>query len=267
MSGEKTAGLMPLLNRRAPFVNVRTPEYFITEAAREKYERALARFEGRRMYSFALPSDFGAALFELRFRGLQATRAERVELPFYSPTNRVPVYFFEVTRLDAATRAREPTRTRAAGELPPDAYRAEISLADAPATLEPGELLTLFFRARNAGNAPWPSLGDERGGRRFLLRARWLDARGEPTSAARCRQRAHPVRPRARRVGAPPAHAPRAPRARRLPARSRHGSRRRRVIRRPRLAAPAPRRPRRVRRAGPALRGRPLLQAAAAWLY
>ena len=184
VSGEKTAGLMPLLNRRAPFVNVRTPEYFITEAAREKYERALARFEGRRMYSFALPSDFGAALFELRFRGLQATRAERVELPFYSPTNRVPVYFFEVARLDAATRAREPTRTRTAGELPPDAYRAEVSLADAPATLKPGEPLTLFFRARNAGDAPWPSLGDERGGRRFLLRARWLDARGGPTGAA-----------------------------------------------------------------------------------
>lgn len=178
VSGEKTAGLMPLLNRRAPFVNVRTPEYFITEAAREKYERALQRFDGRRMYSFALPGDFGAALFELRFRGLAPGRVERAEIPFYSTTTRVPVYFFEVTRADAATRAREPTRTRADGELPHDAYRAEISLPDAPATVKPGETLTHFFRVRNAGDALWPSLGGDRDDKRLMLRARWLDPRG-----------------------------------------------------------------------------------------
>lgn len=188
VSGETTAGLMSLLNRRAPFINVRTYEYFVTHEGREKYARALEGFDGRRMFSLSMPSDFGDALSNLRARGLEAGQVREVELPFYSPSFRVYVYMFEVKRtgLDVAATVRERTCPR--GPLPEDGYRAEISPPDPlPKYVKPGERLVLFVRVRNTGGSVWPSLGRERGEYGLALRARWLDAEGTPTFDAAVR--------------------------------------------------------------------------------
>ncbi|HVS21871.1 MAG TPA: hypothetical protein VHD88_08490 [Pyrinomonadaceae bacterium] len=108
VSGAKTAGLMPMLNDRAPFVGVRSLGLFLAAPTREEFARALNRFEGKRMYSLALPQDFEATLSTLRSVGLQAGPITNVEIPLFAPSNVVEFYFFEVTR---ASPDREPPKT------------------------------------------------------------------------------------------------------------------------------------------------------------
>jgi hypothetical protein len=98
VSGSKTAGLMPFLNDRAPFVGVRSAGLFLTSASRDALARTLDRYEGRRMYSLALESDFPEALSALRNVGLEASSVETVTVPFFAPSHLVRLNFFEVTR-------------------------------------------------------------------------------------------------------------------------------------------------------------------------
>ena len=98
VSGSKTAGLLPFLNDRAPVVGVRSAGIFVMEASRREFARTLDRFEGRAMYSIALPEDYEGAVAALRNAGLKAGRSETVVFPFFAPSHPVRVYLFEVTR-------------------------------------------------------------------------------------------------------------------------------------------------------------------------
>jgi hypothetical protein len=98
VSGSKTAGLMPFLNERAPVVGVRSAGLFVMEASRREFERTLERFEGRAMYSLALPEDYDGARAALHDAGLKEGRVETVVVPFFAPSHFVRLYIFEVTR-------------------------------------------------------------------------------------------------------------------------------------------------------------------------
>lgn len=102
VSGSKTAGLMPFLNDRAPVVGVRSAGIFVMDASRREFDRALERFDGRAMYSLALPEDYDGALSALRSAGLKAGPPETITLPFFAPSHLLRVYLFEVTREDGA---------------------------------------------------------------------------------------------------------------------------------------------------------------------
>jgi hypothetical protein len=102
VSGSKTAGLIPFLNDRAPVVGVRSAGIFVMEASRREFARTLERFEGRAMYSIALPEDYEGAVAALHNAGLKPGPSETVVFPFFAPSHLIRVYFFEVTREDDA---------------------------------------------------------------------------------------------------------------------------------------------------------------------
>ena len=79
------------------------------EASRREFARTLDRFEGRAMYSLALPEDYDEALLALHNAGLREGRVETVVIPFFAPSHLVRLYIFEVTRGRATgeTAARE----------------------------------------------------------------------------------------------------------------------------------------------------------------
>ena len=104
VSGSKTAGLIPFLNDRAPVIGVRSGGIFLMDASRREFERALERFEGRAMYSIAIPEDYEGTVAALRNAGLKPGRFETVTFPFFAPSHPVVVYFFRVAReTDAGT--------------------------------------------------------------------------------------------------------------------------------------------------------------------
>jgi hypothetical protein len=104
VSGSKTAGLIPFLNDRAPVVGVRSGGIFLMDASRREFERALERFEGRAMYSIAIPEDYEGTVAALHNAGLKPGRFETVTFPFFAPSHPVVVYFFAVAReTDAGT--------------------------------------------------------------------------------------------------------------------------------------------------------------------
>ena len=104
VSGSKTAGLIPFLNDRAPVVGVRSGGIFLMDASRREFERALERFEGRAMYSIAIPEDYEGTVAALHNAGLKPGRFETVTFPFFAPSHPVVIYFFRVVReTDAGT--------------------------------------------------------------------------------------------------------------------------------------------------------------------
>jgi hypothetical protein len=111
VSGSKTAGLLPFLNDRAPVVGVRSAGIFLMDASRREFARALERFEGRAMYSIAIPEDYDGAVAALRNAGLRPGRSETVTFPFFAPSHPVTVYLFEVER---ETDADAPPKTQGA---------------------------------------------------------------------------------------------------------------------------------------------------------
>lgn len=111
VSGSKTAGLIPFLNDRAPVVGVRSAGIFLMDASRREFARALERFDGRAMYSIAIPEDYEGAVSALRNAGLRPGRSETVTFPFFAPSHPVTVYLFEVER---ETDADAPAKTQGA---------------------------------------------------------------------------------------------------------------------------------------------------------
>lgn len=176
VSGAKTAGLMYLLNDKPPFVGVRSAGLFLAPANREAFETTLTRYEGKKMWSLALPSDYAEALLSLRNVGLNVGRAESVVIPFFSADDRVIAYFFEVTR-DGSKRP-PAERTSSQSMLPDNAYRSNISEIHVPPTVKVGETPTLFFRVQNEGGTLWPSLGRADGQYQVRMRSQWLSSDG-----------------------------------------------------------------------------------------
>jgi len=191
ISGAKTAGLIALLDPRGtPLVGARTSTYFAAPASREWFARSFAGFAGRPAYSLCLPADCPAAFTELRYTGLEAGRMTTIEVPFFSREHLVGMYFYEVRRVrEVGERSIE--RTSAEAPLPAGEPRAEVTAQEAPREARPGERLTLFFAARNAGASAWPSLAAEGGRHRVVLRARWLEAMGRRATGEEARAPLH----------------------------------------------------------------------------
>jgi hypothetical protein len=94
----KANGIEVMLNRRAPIIGIRSLEYFVTPESRERFERALAAVEGKRMYTICFAEDYEATLGMLKSRGLVAGQTRPVKIPYYSPNNQLSMFFIEVVR-------------------------------------------------------------------------------------------------------------------------------------------------------------------------
>ena len=68
-----------------------------------------------------------------------------------------------------------PQKTTASAALPDEAFKVTLSLAKVPTTIERSGQLALQVKAKNAGNAVWPALGQEDGKFWVKLGNRWLD--------------------------------------------------------------------------------------------
>src|SRR2546423_344569 len=181
----KSSGIEALLNPRAPVVTVSHQEFFTTRESRRRFVQTVEAAEGtvkagerERMYSLCLPEDLQSAEEFIRSRGLEVGTATPVEVPFFSPSNRIGMMLVAVSPpRDAAARAEfESSWTKAA--LADEDYRAEITTADSPAVMRVGERTTLRLRVRNVGGAVWPARGDARGMYQVNAGDRWLDAAG-----------------------------------------------------------------------------------------
>jgi hypothetical protein len=176
VSGAKTVGLMPLLNDQAKVVGVRAAGLFLAPGTREALGRSLDGFRGQKMASLALPSDYGEALFALRNVNLDVGRIEEIVIPFFSPDDRVPAYFFEVTRDDLARP--EPSRTVCETILPENALQASITPLLPTIDFKAGQSKTVFFRVQNSSGKLWPSQGSKDDKYQIAFRGRWLASGG-----------------------------------------------------------------------------------------
>lgn len=172
-SGIKTNGMEALLRPGAPIVNVRQHEYFTGGASARRFAAALDHAAGEKFYSLCFPESLKEAQGFIESRGLKVVGKAPVTIPFYSPRNRIGLYLIEAERGEGGA------VVAAAKALQPDAYRARITVADAPESWRAGEKRELLLTVKNLGGAAWPARGTREG--RFQVNAgdRWLDARGE----------------------------------------------------------------------------------------
>jgi hypothetical protein len=97
VSGSKTAGLIPFLNNRAPVLGVRSAGIIAMEESRRQFARALKGYEGRGMYSMAVPDDYEDAVAALHKVGLKpGDYSEVVLFPFFAPSHLVAVRLFDL---------------------------------------------------------------------------------------------------------------------------------------------------------------------------
>jgi hypothetical protein len=176
-SGIKSNGIEALLDADAPAVTVSHPEYFATRTARESFVRNVEAGPAR-MLSLCLPEDLAQAKEFIKSRGLSVGRVVPVQIPFFSQRGRIGMMLVEVARPEGREGSDTLERFWKAAALPDDDYRAEITTANAPASMRAGERVGLRFRVRNLGGSVWPARGDARGMYQVNMGDRWLDAAG-----------------------------------------------------------------------------------------
>lgn len=164
-----------LLKLSVPFIGVRTPEYFETAAGVEKFQRALDQQEGKRIRSLCFPEDFELTKNTLRAVGLDLGKVVPIQIPFFAPNHRIPMFFFEVTRT-RQPEAKKPVAPEPSNALPDAGYLAAFSPIEAPAVFKPGEKRKVVVKVRNAGTSVWPSKVPHGWMNTVTVGDRWLTA-------------------------------------------------------------------------------------------
>jgi hypothetical protein len=104
-SGMKAPGIEAALRPDLPIIGVRQDDYFASEEARRGYADALARAEGKSMWSLCIPVDMDVCRSTAADHGLKVVREIPFMLPYYSPYRKVDMRLVELTRADATPRA------------------------------------------------------------------------------------------------------------------------------------------------------------------
>jgi hypothetical protein len=176
-SGVKSNGVEALINPDTPIVTASHPEYFATRTARANFIKTIEAGPAR-MLSLCQPEDLWQAKEYVKSRGLVVGRVTPLQIPFFSPRRSVGMMLVEVSTPEGQEGRESLERFWKAAAFPDGDYRAEIEVANPPASMRPGERLELRFRVRNAGASIWPARGDSRGAFQVNAGDRWLDAAG-----------------------------------------------------------------------------------------
>jgi hypothetical protein len=157
----KSTGFEVLLNPHAPIIAVRQPEYFMTGDARRQFINAVKQSSGKKMFSLCLKEDLARARQAIGERGLEVGTITPVDLPFFSPRDRISMMLIEVRIPDEAeARQRfESAWMKSAFRL--SVYREQIVALDPPSVMHAGEQAQLRVKVKNLGSAAWPSVGDK----------------------------------------------------------------------------------------------------------
>jgi hypothetical protein len=173
-SGVKSNGFEALINPDVPIITASHPEYFATRTARANFIRTVESGPAR-MLSLCQPEDLPQAKEYVKSRGLVVGRVRPLQVPFFSQRGRIGMMLVEVSTPEGEEGRASLERFWKAAAFPDQDYRAEINVANPPASLRAGERLELRFRVRNAGGSAWPARGDSRGAYQVNAGDRWLD--------------------------------------------------------------------------------------------
>jgi hypothetical protein len=173
-TGPKSTAFEVLLNPRAPVIALRQAEFFHTREAWQEFIRKVQATGGQNMYSLCLSPDLENAKRAVVERGLEVGEVASVDLPFFSPANRIGMMLLEI-RMPQSAEAREQFETawlRAAWAA--SDYRQEIIALNPPSVMRVGEKLDIHFKVRNLGSKTWPSVGTKDFRYQINMGNRWL---------------------------------------------------------------------------------------------
>ncbi|HKY27718.1 MAG TPA: hypothetical protein VJM12_07220 [Pyrinomonadaceae bacterium] len=167
-----------LLKPNVPIIAARQPEYFFTRDSRKQFVRMVEELPSGQMFALCLREYLGSAREAIAARGLEIGRITPVELPFFSPDNRIGLILIEVLR-PVDNEARQKFQSSWMNAAFPDSdYREQIVALNAPSVMRPGEKVTVRFKIKNLGYSTWPAVGNKEGRYQVNLRNRWLNADG-----------------------------------------------------------------------------------------
>jgi hypothetical protein len=173
-TGPKSTAFEVLLNPRAPVIALRQPEFFHTREAWQQFIRKVKATGEQNMYSLCLSSDLVEAKRAIVERGLEVGAVEPVDLPFFSPRDRIGMMFLEI-RIPQEPEAREQFETawlKAAFAV--SDYREEIVALNPPSVMRAGEKLDVHFKVKNLGSATWPAVGTKDFKYQMNMGNRWI---------------------------------------------------------------------------------------------
>ena len=174
----QSTGFQALLKPDVPIIAARQPEYFFTRDSRKQFVRVVEKQPNDKMYSLCFKEYLEPARQTIATRGLEIGRIRPINLPFFSPHNRIDVILIEVLR-PQNTEARQKFQSSWMNAAFPDYdYREEIVALNAPAVMKPGEKASVRFRVKNMGYSTWPAVGNKEGRYQVNIRNRWLNADG-----------------------------------------------------------------------------------------
>ncbi|HEY0077733.1 MAG TPA: hypothetical protein VGB73_03735 [Pyrinomonadaceae bacterium] len=175
-SSVKMNGIEVMLKKDAPIVAVRMGEFFIEQESRERFARALAESRGRRMFSLAFGEELASAQRSIEERGLRVGKVVPIALSYYSSRTKLNVVLIEVLPEGAQVPEAVAQKAPRNSALPDEAFRAQLSVADAPATMRAGEQSTIYVVLKNRSETIWPG-AQESWKYQLTIGNRWLDAR------------------------------------------------------------------------------------------
>ncbi len=177
-SSVKTSGIEALLNERAGIISVSHPEYFYTRQSRQRFIRAIEESPSDRMFSLCLTEELASAKQAIVVRGLGVGHVTPVDIPFFSPRDRIGMMLIEVFRPNEPEARSKFESSWMNAAFPDSDYREQFTALNAPTTMRAGEKVIIRFKVKNLGYSTWPSVGNKEGRYQVNLADRWLDTGG-----------------------------------------------------------------------------------------
>jgi hypothetical protein len=172
----KSTGFEVLLNRRAPIIAARQPEYFVTRESWRQFIRVVEESPGQRMFSLCLNDDVPKAKQVIAERGLEVVTLTAVNIPFFSPRDRIGMMLIEVQVPQEPKARSEFESAWMKGAFPTSVYREEIVALDPPSVMHTSEKADIRFKVKNLGNATWPAVGTKDFRYQVNMGNRWIVA-------------------------------------------------------------------------------------------
>lgn len=174
----QSTGFQTLLKPNVPTIAARQPEYFFTRESRRQFVRMVEELPGEKMFSLCMKEYLTPAKQAIATRGLEVGRVTPLDLPFFSPDNRIGLILIEILR-PADNEARQKFQSSWMNAAFPDSdYREQIVALNAPSVMRPSEKLTVRFKIKNLGYSTWPAVGNKEGRYQVNIRNRWLNSEG-----------------------------------------------------------------------------------------
>jgi hypothetical protein len=176
----KTSAFEALLKPNIPVIGVRMPNYFDTNQARQKFADVLQSVHGKRMFTITDRESLEEARAELAARGLTLSKARACSINYFSDSLKFNMLLVEV--LPSWQNSSGQTKAAEKGlPLPDMAFKARLSVANAPTVLRAGQQQTIRVMLMNESGVTWPG---RQSSWQFQLTIgnRWLDESGAKIS-------------------------------------------------------------------------------------